>query len=178
MVSLISDQWYYTFLYGQTKHNRECGRKEQTRTWSGEVYVTLFVHSVFPWANASVYSSENSYKATSNADLTSRVRQPGICAPRGPSSRPLTSVDWYPLYPSLISLTAFSVNSSLLVPSAECFFRLLSDLPFSVFPVSWDISCAGPLCGFRAKADKGILWLAPKHINTINAQHNVTPHRL
>ena len=30
VVSLIFDQGHYTFLYGHTKHNRECGRKEQT----------------------------------------------------------------------------------------------------------------------------------------------------
>ena len=33
VVSLISDQWHYTYLYGHTKHNREVGRKDQTRTW-------------------------------------------------------------------------------------------------------------------------------------------------
>ena len=30
VVSLIFDQWHYTFLYGHTKHNREGGGKEQT----------------------------------------------------------------------------------------------------------------------------------------------------
>ena len=35
VVSLISGQGYFTFLYRHTKHNREGGRKEnkQTRTW-------------------------------------------------------------------------------------------------------------------------------------------------
>ena len=31
VVSLISDQGHYTFLYGHTKHNQEGGRKETTK---------------------------------------------------------------------------------------------------------------------------------------------------
>ena len=45
VVSLIFDQWYYTFIYGHTKHSREGGRKEQTNMGLGEA-VRLFVHSV------------------------------------------------------------------------------------------------------------------------------------
>ena len=49
VVSLISGQGYFTFLYGHTKHNREEGRKEnkQTQTWvsskrkKGEVFDTF-----------------------------------------------------------------------------------------------------------------------------------------
>ena len=78
------------------KYNREGGRKEQTNQHAlgsapsarrREVYVTLFVHSVFLCAIVSVYLSENSHKATSNADLTSRIGHPGICGSTGPSSR-------------------------------------------------------------------------------------------
>ena len=54
MVSLISDQGHYTFLYGHTKHNREGGRKEQTNKhglWSApsareEKFVTLLGSSL------------------------------------------------------------------------------------------------------------------------------------
>ena len=50
VVSLISEKGHYTFLYGHTKHNREGGRKEQTRAWvifkRKEGEVTLFVHPV------------------------------------------------------------------------------------------------------------------------------------
>ncbi len=82
---------------------------EQTRTRSapsarsGEVYETPFGHSVFLLANASVYSSENAHEATSNADLTSRVVGLQVLA-----AAFLTSVDWSPLCPTLISWLTFS----------------------------------------------------------------------
>ena len=90
VVSLISDQGYYKLLFGHTKHNREGGRKEQmnknglgsvpsTRKWSLWHFLCIL------WAKANVYSSENSHKATSNADLNSRVGHPGICRSIGPS---------------------------------------------------------------------------------------------
>ena len=53
---------------------------------------------------------------------------------------------------------------------------LLLDLPSLILPVSWEISRAGPLCGFCTKADKGILWQAPTHTNITNGQHSVTNH--
>ena len=37
VVSLISDQGHYTFLYGYTKHNREDGRKGQMNTDLGQL---------------------------------------------------------------------------------------------------------------------------------------------
>ena len=79
-------------LYRYAKYNRERGRKEQTNKhglWlapsarGGSLWYFLRIL----WANVSVYSSENSHKVTSNADLNSRVRQPCICRSTGPSSR-------------------------------------------------------------------------------------------
>ena len=160
---LISGQRYFTFLYRYAKHNREGGKKEQTNIYglgsapsarSGEVYVTFYVHSVFLWTNASVYSSENSYKATSNADLTSRVGPPSICRSTSPSSRFafLTSVDWSPLCLTLISLT-------------DRFYRLVFSAPFCWLSPGAFLSPsfrsrrkshAQALCvGFTAKQTKG-----------------------
>ena len=117
------------------------------------VYVTHFVHSVFLWANTNVYSSENSHKATSDADLTSRVGQQ-VQAAEFP-----TSVDSLPdpHLPDCPVLSTGAFCSTLLI----VFFCLLSDLSSLVLPVSWEILRAGPLCGFCAQTDKGILWLAP-----------------
>ena len=156
---------------------------------SEEVYVTLFVHFVFLWANASMYSSENSHKATSGADLTSRIGPPGICRSTGPSSC-LSDFCWLvsslpdshlPDWPVLSTGPFYSLSFfSWLLSHADCplllpaFFCLLSDLPSLVqLSVSWEISRAGPLCGFRAKTDKGILWMAPSHRET-DATHSVT----
>ena len=105
VVFLISVQGYLYILYRYpwTKHNWEGRKKEQTNKHRlgsaqsarrGEVYVTLFVHSVFLWANVSVYSSENSHKATSNADLASRV------GPQVLAAAFLTSIDWSPPCPT------------------------------------------------------------------------------
>ena len=166
VVFLISGRGYFTFLYRYAKHNREGGRKEQTNKHGlgsapskrrGEVYVTLFVHSVFLWVNTSVYSSENSHKATSNADLNSLVGPPGICGSIGPSN-----FCW---------LASALTDSHLLGPPADSLF--LSDLPSLVLPDSREISCSVPLCRFRAKTDKEVLWLAPPHRET-DATHSVT----
>ena len=183
---LISGQGYFTFLYRYAKHSREGGGKEQTNKYGlgsassarrGKVHVTLFVHSMFLWVNASVYSCENSHKATSYADSTSRVGSPGICWSTGPSNR-LSGFCWLvsslpdshlPDWPVLLT----GLFCSLLLTA---FFCLLLDLPSLVLSVSWEISCAGPLCGFRAKTDKGILWLAPTYTETV-ATYSVTVAR-
>ena len=63
---VVSDQGYYTFLYGHTKYNREGGRKEQTRTWVSskrkkeEVYGTL--------CSSPCILHETSTKATNNVN--------------------------------------------------------------------------------------------------------------
>ena len=120
------------------------------------------------------------------AMLTSaRVGSPGLCRSTGLSIRlsdfcwlsfllyfHLLSVSFYRLCPSLDCYLKPTVLFCSLLPTA--FFCLLLDLPSLVFSLSWEISSADPLCGFRAKIDKGILWLAPTHTNTTNAQHGVT----
>ena len=174
---LIFDRGYFTFFYGQTKHNRVGGRKEQTnkRTLGsapsarkGEVCDTfLFIL----WTNASVYSSENSHKATTNADLSSCVGQTVLCRSTGLSSRLSDSCS----SPDCLLLLSF-VDWSLLISSAV--------LPSSAFSRTFlSLSTSGlahrPFCGFCAKIDKGIVWLAPTHTNTMNAQYRVTycrPH--
>ena len=120
---------------------------EQTQTWFSSKRkkgnsVTLFC---ILWANVSVYSSEIPTKVTSHADFC-----------------------W--LCPSLDC--SLKLTDRFCSPLLTAFFCLFSDLPFLVLPVSWEISCSGPLCRFCAKADKEILWLAPTH--TLNAQHHVT----
>ena len=71
----ISGQGYFTFLYRYAKQKRESGRKEQTNKHGlesasakeGSLWHSLYIL----WANASVYSSKNFHKATSNADSNS-----------------------------------------------------------------------------------------------------------
>ena len=142
VVSLISNQGHYTFLYRHTKHTTG-GRKEQMNKHGlelapsarrGEVYVTLLC---IQWANASMYTSETPTKATSHADFC------WLC--------PSHSLD--------CSLKLTDLFCSILLT----LFCLLSDLPSFVFPVSWEISYAAPLCGFCAKTEKGILWMALTH---------------
>ena len=173
-------------------------RKEQTNKHglgsaptarSGEVYVTLFVHSVFLWANGSVYSSENSHKATSNADLNSRIGLPGICRSTGPNSH-LSDIYWLvsflpdshlPDWP-VLSTGSFcwlcsSLDCSLMLPSADCLL-LLSPADYSLGP-----SFPRPSGLVRdlvrrpfvwvSRQNKGILWLVPTHRET-DATHNIT----
>ena len=81
---------------------------------SGEVYVTLFVHTVFLWANVSMYSSENSHKATSNADLASRI---GHLASVG--QQVLAATFWH-LLTGLLSARLSSPDCHLLGFSSDC----------------------------------------------------------
>ena len=62
------------------------GKNRRTNTDLGQLQAQEAGKSVFLLANASVYSSEDSHKATSDADLTSRFGPPGICRSTGPSS--------------------------------------------------------------------------------------------
>ena len=84
----------------------------------------------------------------------SRVGWSGLCRSTGLSSR-LSDFCWLSSLPCFHLLTASvcRLSSSL----------LFSDLPSLVLPVSWEISRAGPLCGFRTKTNKGVLWMAPTH---------------
>ena len=83
VVSLISNQGYYTFLYRHTKHNQRVKEKnKQTWGWVSSKCKkerSLWHFLCTLWANMSMCSSENSLKATSNADLSSRVGQCSLC---------------------------------------------------------------------------------------------------
>ena len=67
-----------------------------------------------------MYSSENSHKATSNADLILALVIPASVGQQVLAGAFLTSVDWSPLCPVIISLTACFVDWSLLLSSADC----------------------------------------------------------
>ena len=110
---------------------------------------------------------QNFHKATRNADSSSRVGQLGICWSTGPSSRLsalLSSLDW----PSLST----GLFCSFLLTVLSCPLSLGPSFPRPL-PVSWDISRRSHFCGFRAKTDKGILWLALTHTET-NATYRIT----
>ena len=141
VVYLISAQGYLTFLNRYGKLNHEGGRKEQTNKHrldsapsarKGEVYETLFVHSVLLWANVSLYSSENSQKATSITDLTSGIGPAGICRWTGPSSR-LSDFCWLLSSLSHSHLPDWPVPftasfKSLLLPSSDSVLLLTAFL--------------------------------------------------
>ena len=143
VVSLISGHRHFTFLYGHTRHNiykREGGRKEdkQSRTWVSskckkEKVVTLSQHSVLLWAIVSVYSSEIPTKSLGTQTHPLTLANPASGS-TGPSS-------WLP---------PTSVSRCLLQTALFCqlvSYALLWDLAFPrSLPVSWEISCANPLC--------------------------------
>ena len=109
-------------------------------------------------AIASVYSRTTPTKPLGMLTHFSLVGQPRL-NPQVLAAASLTSIDWSPLCPALISWLAFSwlvspADCPLLLPSAVCL--LLSCLGPSFLcslPVSREISCASHLCGFRAKTD-------------------------
>ena len=62
-----------------------------------------------------------------------------------------------------LSLTI--ANSHLLTVLGPCLYSSSSELVGNL---------TSPLCGFRAKTDKGILWLALTHTHRTNAHHRAT----
>ena len=88
----------------------------------------------------------------------------------------LIFVDWSLLCLSLISWLTCPIDWSLLLPSADCVL-LLTDLSCRLISGTYVSSsfwsCGRSLCGFRAKTDKGILWLAPTHTE-MDATYSVT----
>ena len=129
VVFLITGQGYFTFLYRYAKHNQEGGREEKNKHELGLALSarggSLWHFSCILWGNASVYSSENSHKAASNADLHSRVGQPGLCRSTGLSSR-LSDFCW---------LVSSLLGSHLLT---DLFCRLVSVAPFCCLSPSLD----------------------------------------
>ena len=121
MVFLISGQGYFTFLYGYAKRNWEGVRKEEQTIGLGLAPSTRGGSlSHFLWANASVYSSENTHKATRNADFCWLVFSL-------PDFHLLTD-----LFCRLVSAAPFCwLCPSLdwpLIPTVFCCFLLLTDL--------------------------------------------------
>ena len=166
MVSLISSQGYFTFLYKPTKHNihnREGGGKEnkQTQTWVGSKRTKREVYDPFLAFCASVSDRDrvferNSHKVTRNADSSSHVGQPRLWFHRSEQS-PFSPADWPVL------LTAFFCFCFLLYIASPVFFRSRGKFR------------AQALCVGCAKTDKGVLWLAPTPTPTeTNATHRIT----
>ena len=77
--------------------------------------------------------------------------------------------------PTLRFSSRLSLTVAFLWQSLSPLCLLLWDLAFPRdLPVSWEISCVSPLCGFCAKTYKGILWLALTHTHRTNAHHRAT----
>ena len=142
-VFLISGWGYFTFFYGYTTHNREVG---------------IAAPHAFAGYQRCVFA-QNSHKATRNADSFSRIGQPRL-SPQVLAAAFLTTVDCSPLCLTLL-LTAHCCWPFSATPFCWLSFPLLWDLPSPVLPVSWEIFCTSPLCGFHTKTDKRILLLAP-----------------
>ena len=178
----VIHQWFFSSLAGGISHSftdtqstteRVEEKNKRTNTDLGQLQVQEGEKS--QWhslcillANTSVYSRKISHKATRNGDLNSRVGYPGICGSKVLAAAFLTSVDLSPLCPTLISLTACSVDWSLLLPSAE--YPLGPSFP-RPFGLVGDLE--RKLFVWISNQNKGILWLAPTHRET-NATRSVT----
>ena len=138
----------------KTQHIQPRGRKKRTNNHGlglapstiREKSVTLSKHSVRQWANASVYSGEIPWKPPEM--LTH------LLTLANPASQSTGS--------SSCSLLPTAMFSSLV---SSVFWLLLTLVPSFLRPflVSWEISRASLLCGFHAKTDKGVRWLALTH---------------
>ena len=162
----ISNQGYHRFLYGHIKYNREAGRKnKRTNTDLGQLQAqerefcdTLHSPYICRLSRACILR-ETSTKATRNAN---------------PS---LTVIPHCLLLLTVLPLDCYLMSTGLFLlsvvdcPLSVFLCQFLSSLGPSVprpLQVSQKISSFGPLCGFRAKADKKILWTACTH----TTQHN------
>ena len=135
-------------------------KNKQSRVWvsskrkKGEVCDTFLAFGAFVGERERVFE-RNSHKVTRNADLSSHDGQPGLWVH---TSKQSASPDFYWL--------PCSVNFSVLPPSLDWLLLLILGPSFRrPLQVSWEISRASPLCGFRTKTDKGIFWLALTHIH-------------
>ena len=149
----------------KTQHTqpREWKKREQTNTDLGFLQAqegrSLWHFPSILWAIAGVYSIKIPTKSpgTLAHPLTLANSASGS---KNPSTRlPPTSVVCPVLSTSLFCpLLLTALGPSFLCP----------------LPVSWEISRASCLCGFRAETDKEIFWLALTHTHATNAQHYVT----
>ena len=164
VVSHISSQGYFTFLYGHKKHNihnREGGRKEnkQTQTWIS-----------FKRKKREVCDTFLAFYELSQVCIQSEILTKGsgmLTHPFTLANPPSGSTD-----PSSCSLLPTVVFCRLLLTALGPSFPHL-------LPVSWKISRAISLSWFRTKTDKGIIWMAftHTHTDTTNFQHRVTLYR-
>ena len=150
VVSLTSGQGYFTFLYGHTRHNIQTRGWKKRRTNNHghglapivrKKFVILLYISVHLWAIASVYSSEIPTQALGMLTHPLTLAKPASGS-TGPSNRLSLTVGFSRLLLTALSywLSRFSADFLLLFVAFHCLFL-----------VSWEISCASPLCGFRSK---------------------------
>ena len=160
-------------------------KNKQSRAWvsseckKGEVGDTFVQFSMHLQAIASVLSCETSTKSLGMLTHLLMLVNPASVGQQVLAVTFLTSVDWSPLCLTLISWLLSPADClllfSLLPPSAGSLFLFTTlgpSFPYPL-PVLWEISHTSPLCGFHAKTDKGILWLAPTPTE-MNATHHVT----
>ena len=158
MVFLISGQGHFTLLYKHTTYTTESGKRKnkQARTWVSPKHKKGEVFGIF----LAFYASVSVTWVHSNKipiQLPGMLTHPLALAnsssgSTGPNSSLSSHLSLTVAFPRL-SITAF-------------FCWLPWDPAFSpLLPVSLEILRASPLCGFHAKTDKGILWLALTHRN-------------
>ena len=147
---LITGQGYFTFLYQHTKYttqeveenknNHELGLAPSART---ENSVTLLCILCFCGLMRACTRAKLP-KATSNANLSSRVVQPGFCWTTVLSSC-LSDFCWL-----VSSLPCSHLLTELLLTALSC--RLSLGPPFPhLLPVSWEISRTWLCVGFAPK---------------------------
>ena len=125
----------------------------------------------------------NSHKVTRNADSSSHVGQPGVWI-HTPSSCSilLTALFCWLLSSAFFSILLWSLDCRLPPDTFSSFSWLvlslqLWDLPSLVLFRSRRKSRAQTLfCGFRAKTDKGIFWLALTHTHTHTTNVHIVSH--
>ena len=160
VVSLISGQGYFTFLYWHTKHIA-CSSEtvEENRNFKHGLIPSAISLWYFPdiqWAFTSMSSSEIPAKPLRILIHPLTLANPASVS-IGPNSSSLNS-------DCIACVLLSSANRPFLQTVLYC--RLLScclllngrgpSIP-SPFPVLWEISHAIALCGFHAIAKKGIL---------------------
>ena len=144
VVSLITGQGHFTFLYKHTRHNIH-NREEEEKTNNQGLRLALsarkenfvsFLRS-FQWAIRVKFPHNHEEYWLILSRWPNRPLGPKIRGPRLAAASPLLLIDW-----SLLLIAFFS--------------SLSWDLAFPhLLPVSWEISRASPLWEFRAKIDQG-----------------------
>ena len=154
---------FFTDTQSTTERVEEKNKQtnKQTRAWVSSKRKkerSLWHFLCIRWVNASVYSSKILTKPL--AMLTCLL---ALVNPASVGQQVLAVVFLTPVL--LSSLHCFHLlTASFWSPLSTNSLCLLWDLPSLVyFRSRGRISRSYPLCGFRAKVDKGILWLAPTH---------------